>query len=169
MSTREGEHVELLHSGKVRDVYAAKADLLLVASDRISIYDVILPTPIPDKGKILTQMSLWWFDQLADVGPNHVISGSDVPAEWAGRAIRCERLEMVMVECIARGYLAGSGLAAYEKGGAVSGVVLPGGLVEGSRLPEPVFTPTTKVAPGEGHDEFITYADVERQVGAGVA
>jgi phosphoribosylaminoimidazole-succinocarboxamide synthase len=161
--------VELLHSGKVRDVYADGDDLLLVASDRVSIYDVVLPTPIPDKGKILTQMSLWWFDQLADVAPNHVLSGADVPAEWAGRAIRCERLEMVMVECIARGYLAGSGLAAYEKDGAVSGVALPGGLVEGSRLPEPVFTPTTKVAPGEGHDEFITYADVERQVGADVA
>jgi phosphoribosylaminoimidazole-succinocarboxamide synthase len=161
--------VELLHSGKVRDVYADGDELLLVASDRVSIYDVVLPTPIPDKGKILTQMSLWWFDQLADVAPNHVISASDVPPEWAGRAIRCERLEMVMVECIARGYLAGSGLAAYEKDGAVSGVALPGGLVEGSRLPEPVFTPTTKVPPGEGHDEFITYGDVERQVGADVA
>jgi phosphoribosylaminoimidazole-succinocarboxamide synthase len=161
--------VELLHSGKVRDVYADGDDLLLVASDRVSIYDVVLPTPIPDKGRILTQMSLWWFDQLADVAPNHVISGTDVPAEWAGRAIRCERLEMVMVECIARGYLAGSGLAAYEKDGAVSGVELPGGLVEGSRLPEPIFTPTTKVAPGQGHDEFITFADVERQEGADAA
>jgi phosphoribosylaminoimidazole-succinocarboxamide synthase len=161
--------VELLHSGKVRDVYADGDSILLVASDRVSIYDVVLPTPIPDKGKILTQLSLWWFDQLADVAPNHVISGSDVPAEWAGRAVRCERLEMVMVECIARGYLAGSGLKAYEKDRAVSGVALPDGLIEGSRLPEPVFTPTTKVAPGEGHDEFITYPDVERQVGPDVA
>ncbi|GAA3345526.1 phosphoribosylaminoimidazolesuccinocarboxamide synthase [Amorphoplanes nipponensis] len=161
--------MELLHSGKVRDVYADGDDILLVASDRISIYDVVLPTAIPDKGKILTQLSLWWFDRLADVVPNHIISATDVPAEWAGRAVRCERLEMVMVECIARGYLAGSGLKAYEKDGAVSGVALPDGLIEGSRLPEPVFTPTTKVAPGEGHDESITYADVETSVGADVA
>ena len=161
--------MELLHSGKVRDVYADGADILLVASDRVSIYDVVLPTAVPDKGKILTQLSLWWFDQLSDVVPNHIISATDVPAEWAGRAVRCERLDMVMVECIARGYLAGSGLKEYEKDGAVSGVGLPGGLIEGSKLPEPIFTPTTKVAPGEGHDEFITYADVEVSVGADVA
>ncbi|MFI5493452.1 phosphoribosylaminoimidazolesuccinocarboxamide synthase [Actinoplanes sp. NPDC051859] len=161
--------MELLHSGKVRDVYADGDDILLVASDRVSIYDVVLPTAIPDKGKILTQLSLWWFDQLADLVPNHVISATDVPAEWAGRAVRCQRLDMVMVECIARGYLAGSGLKEYEKTGAVSGVPLPPGLIEGSQLPEPIFTPTTKVAPGEGHDESITYADVERAVGADVA
>ena len=161
--------MELLHTGKVRDVYADGDDILLVASDRVSIYDVVLPTPIPDKGKILTRLSLWWFDQLSDVVPNHVVSATDVPAEWAGRAVRCERLEMVMVECIARGYLAGSGLKEYEKDGAVSGVALPPGLIEGSELPEPIFTPTTKVAPGEGHDEFITYADVENQVGPDVA
>lgn len=161
--------MELLHSGKVRDVYADGDDILLVASDRVSIYDVVLPTPIPDKGKILTQLSLWWFEQLADVAPNHIVSATDVPAEWAGRAVRCRRLEMVMVECIARGYLAGSGLKEYEKDRAVSGVPLPDGLIEGSRLAEPIFTPTTKVAPGEGHDEFITYADVEGRVGADVA
>jgi len=161
--------VELLHSGKVREVYADGDDILLVASDRVSIYDVVLPTPIPDKGKILTQLSLWWFDQLADVVPNHVISGTEVPGEWAGRAVRCERLEMVMVECIARGYLAGSGLKEYERDGAVSGVALPPGLIEGSELPEPIFTPTTKVPPGEGHDEFMTYADVEAKVGPDVA
>ena len=161
--------MELLHSGKVRDVYADGADILLVASDRVSIYDVVLPTDIPDNGKILTQLSLWWFDQLSDVVPNHIVSATEVPAEWVGRAVRCERLEMVMVECIARGYLAGSGLKEYEKDGAVSGVALPDGLIEGSRLPEPVFTPTTKVAPGEGHDEFITYADVEASVGSDVA
>jgi phosphoribosylaminoimidazole-succinocarboxamide synthase len=165
----EGELVELLHSGKIRDVYADGDDILLVASDRISIYDVVLPTAIPDKGRILTQLSLWWFDKLSDVVPNHIISATDVPAEWAGRAVRCERLEMVMVECIARGYLAGSGLKEYEKQGAVSGVVLEPGLIEGSRLSEPVFTPTTKVAPGEGHDEFITFGDVEASVGADVA
>ncbi|GAB1643660.1 phosphoribosylaminoimidazolesuccinocarboxamide synthase [Krasilnikovia sp. MM14-A1259] len=161
--------MELLHSGKVRDVYADGDDLLLVASDRVSIYDVVLPTPIPDKGKILTQLSLWWFEQLADVAPHHIVSATDVPAQWAGRAVRCERLKMVMVECIARGYLAGSGLKAYEKDSAICGVALPPGLFEGSRLAEPIFTPTTKVAPGEGHDEFITYADVESQVGADVA
>jgi phosphoribosylaminoimidazole-succinocarboxamide synthase len=161
--------VELLHSGKVREVYADGDDILLVASDRVSIYDVVLPTPIPDKGKILTQLSLWWFEQLADVVPNHIISGTDVPAEWAGRAVRCERLEMVMVECIARGYLAGSGLKEYERDGAVSGVQLPPGLIEGSDLPEPIFTPTTKVPPGEGHDEFMTFADVRAKVGADVA
>ncbi|GAA2650232.1 phosphoribosylaminoimidazole-succinocarboxamide synthase [Paractinoplanes durhamensis] len=163
--SREGEHVELLHSGKVRDVYADGDDLLLVTSDRISIYDVILPTPIPDKGKILTQLSLWWFEQLSDVIPNHVISSTDVPSEWAGRAIRCERLDMVMVECIARGYLAGSGLKEYERDGAVSGVALPPGLIEGSQLPEPIYTPTTKAAVGEGHDEFMTFADVQAKVG----
>jgi phosphoribosylaminoimidazole-succinocarboxamide synthase len=157
--------VELLHSGKVRGVYADRGDILLVASDRVSIYDVVLPTPIPDKGKILTQLSLWWFEQLADVVPNHVISSTDVPAEWVGRAVRCERLDMVMVECIARGYLAGSGLKEYERDGAVSGVALPPGLIEGSDLPEPIFTPTTKAPPGEGHDEFMTYADVEAEVG----
>lgn len=164
-----GEPVELLHSGKIRDVYADGADILLVASDRVSVYDVVLPTPIPDKGRILTQLSLWWFEQLADVVPNHVVSGTDVPAEWAGRAVRCRRLEMVQVECIARGYLAGLGLREYQKTGAVSGVPIPPGLIEGSKLPEPVFTPTTKVAPDAGHDEFITFADVGAQVGADVA
>jgi phosphoribosylaminoimidazole-succinocarboxamide synthase len=156
---------ELVHSGKVRDVYADGDDLLLVASDRVSVYDVVLPTPIPDKGRILTRLSLWWFEQLADVVPNHVISADDVPAEWAGRAIRVRRLDMVMVECIARGYLAGLGLEEYEKHGAVSGVPLPPGLVEGSRLAEPVFTPTTKAPPGAGHDEFMTHDDVARELG----
>jgi phosphoribosylaminoimidazole-succinocarboxamide synthase len=160
--------VELLHSGKVRDVYADGDDLILVATDRISVYDVVLPTPIPDKGKLLTQLSLWWFERLAGLVPNHVISGTDVPAEFAGRAIRCRRLEIIPIECIARGYLAGSGLKEYEKSGGVSGVPLPSGLVEGSRLAEPIFTPTTKAPIGE-HDEFITYDDVVAQVGAQTA
>jgi phosphoribosylaminoimidazole-succinocarboxamide synthase len=159
--------MELLHSGKVRDVYIDRGDIVLVASDRVSVYDVVLPTPIPDKGKLLTALSLWWFEQLADVVPHHVISATDVPAEFAGRAIRCRRLSMVPVECIARGYLAGLGLAEYRKQGSVSGVWLPPGLVEGSRLPEPVFTPTTKAS--EGHDEFITYSDVAAAVGADLA
>lgn len=152
-----------VHSGKVRDLYADGDDLILVASDRVSVYDVVLPTPIPDKGKILTQLSLWWFEQVADVVPNHVISASDVPPEWAGRAIRCRRLEMLPVECIARGYLSGLGLASYRESGTVSGVRLPEGLTEGSQLPEPVFTPTSKAA--AGHDEPMTYAEVVEQFG----
>ncbi len=160
--------MELLHSGKVREVYADGEDVILVASDRVSVYDVVLPTPIPEKGKLLTQLSLWWFDQLAGIARHHVISGTDVPDEWAGRAVRCQRLDMIQVECIARGYLAGLGLKEYEKYGSVSGVPLPEGLVEGSKLPEPIFTPTTK-ASGGAHDEFITYDDVVYQVGTDVA
>ncbi len=159
--------MELLHSGKVRDVYADGDDLLLVASDRVSIYDVVLPTPVPGKGRVLTQLSLWWFDRLTDITPNHVISATDVPAEWAGRAIRCQRLEMIPVECIARGYLTGLGLAAYQESGVVSGVRLPDGLAEASRLPEPVFTPTTKAA--AGHDEPMTFDEVADLVGAQTA
>jgi phosphoribosylaminoimidazole-succinocarboxamide synthase len=159
--------VELLHSGKVREVYADGDDVLLVASDRVSVFDVVLPTPIPGKGEILTRLSLWWFERLADIAPNHVISVTDVPAEFAGRAMRCRRLEMLPVECIARGYLAGLGLREYQASGAVSGVGLPPGLTEGSRLPEPVFTPTTKAA--VGHDEFITFGDVTAQLGGAIA
>ncbi|MFC4066779.1 phosphoribosylaminoimidazolesuccinocarboxamide synthase [Actinoplanes subglobosus] len=159
--------MNLIHSGKVRDVYEDGGDILLVASDRVSVYDVILPTPIPDKGKILTQLSLWWFEQLADIVPNHVVSATDVPSEWAGRAVRCRRLEMAQVECIARGYLAGLGLKEYQRDQAVSGVSLPTGLVEGSKLPEPIFTPTTKAQ--VGHDEFMTYEEVVAQYDPGVA
>jgi phosphoribosylaminoimidazole-succinocarboxamide synthase len=162
-----GPTVELLHSGKVRELYADGDDVIMVASDRISVYDVVLPTAIPDKGKILTQLSLWWFEQLRDVVPNHVISATDVPAEWKGRAIRCRRLNMIKVECIARGYLAGLGLSSYQESGTVSGVPLPPGLAEGSRLPEPIFTPTTKAT--VGHDEFMTYDDVAGQLGADTA
>ena len=159
--------MRLLHSGKVRDVYEDGDDLVLVASDRISVYDVVLPTPIPDKGAILTQLSLWWFEQLADVVPNHVISATDVPADWAGRAVRCRRLTMVPVECIARGYLAGSGLAEYRRTGSVQGNPLPADLVEGSPLPEPIFTPSTKEPAGSGrHDEPLTYDEVVDRLGA---
>ena len=160
--------MELLHSGKVREVYADGADVILVASDRVSVYDVVLPTPIPEKGTLLTQLSLWWFDQLADIARHHVISGTDVPDEWAGRAVRCRRLDMIQVECIARGYLAGLGLKEYQKYGSVSGVPLPEGLVEGSKLPEPIFTPTTK-ASGGAHDEFLSYDDLVDQVGPDLA
>jgi phosphoribosylaminoimidazole-succinocarboxamide synthase len=159
--------VKLLHRGKVRDVYEDGADLVLVASDRISVYDVVLPTPIPDKGAVLTQLSLWWFGRLADVVPNHVL-GTDVPAEFAGRAVRCRRLDMLPVECVARGYLTGGGLAEYARTGSVSGVALPPGLVDGSRLPEPIFTPSTKAPLGE-HDEPITQHQVADLVGAETA
>ena len=159
--------MELVHSGKVRELYADGDDLIMVASDRVSVYDVVLPTPIPGKGNVLTQLSLWWFGQLRDVIPNHVISGTDVPEQWAGRAIRCRRLQMLPVECIVRGYLAGLGLASYNETGTISGVPLPPGLGEGSRLPEPVFTPTTKAA--TGHDEPMTQADVAALAGAPVA
>jgi phosphoribosylaminoimidazole-succinocarboxamide synthase len=160
--------VELIHSGKVRDVYADEDDLILVASDRVSVYDVVLPTPIPGKGRILTALSVWWFERLAGIVPNHLLSATDVPAGFAGRAIRCRRLAMVPVECVARGYLAGLGLESYRASGAISGIRLPAGLEEGSRLPEPVFTPTTK-APAGQHDEPLTFAGVAAMVGAGVA
>ena len=159
--------MQLLHSGKIREVYADGDDILLVASDRVSVYDVVLPTAIPGKGKILTQLSLWWFDQLKDLVPNHVVSATDVPQEWAGRAIRCKKLSMVPVECIARGYLAGLGLQSYKESGEVSGIPIPPGLSEGSRLPEPVFTPTTKAQ--QGHDEFMTFDDVVTAIGPDVA
>jgi phosphoribosylaminoimidazole-succinocarboxamide synthase len=159
--------VDLVHSGKVRELYADGDDLIMVASDRVSIYDVVLPTPIPGKGNVLSQLSLWWFGQLRDVIPNHVISGTDVPEQWAGRAIRCRRLQMLPVECIARGYLAGLGLASYNETGTISGVPLPPGLVESSRLPEPVFTPTTKAT--TGHDQPMTQAEVAALVGGPLA
>jgi phosphoribosylaminoimidazole-succinocarboxamide synthase len=156
--------VKHVYSGKIRDLYEDdNGDIILVASDKISVYDVVLPTAIPDKGKLLTQLSLWWFDRLAELVPNHVLSGTDVPAQWAGRAVRCRPLTMLPVECIARGYLAGLGLKEYQKQGSVSGVQLPAGLVEGSKLPEPIFTPTTKAT--EGHDEFITLDEVTAQFG----
>ncbi|REF36076.1 phosphoribosylaminoimidazolesuccinocarboxamide synthase [Thermasporomyces composti] len=153
-----------VYSGKVRDIFEDGDDLILVASDRISVYDVVLPTPIPDKGRILTALSLWWFERLADLVPNHVISSTDVPEPFRGRAIRCRRLSMLPVECIARGYLTGSGLAEYTRTGRIRDVALPPGLVEGSRLPEPVFTPTSKATTGE-HDAPMTFAEVAATVG----
>jgi phosphoribosylaminoimidazole-succinocarboxamide synthase len=154
-----------VHSGKVRDLYRLPDQtLLMVASDRVSAYDFVLPTPIPDKGVVLTRLSLWWFEQLADLVPHHVLS-TDVPAEVAGRAVICEPLAMHPVECVARGYLTGSGLIDYRRTGEVCGVVLPPGLTDGSRLPEPVFTPATKAALGE-HDENVSYAEVAARLGA---
>ncbi|WP_025274226.1 phosphoribosylaminoimidazolesuccinocarboxamide synthase [Haloglycomyces albus] len=160
--------MELVHQGKVRDVYADGDDLILVASDRVSVYDVVLPTPIPDKGKLLTQLSLWWFEQLADVIDNHIVSAEDVPPEFRGRAVRVRRLRMLPVEAIVRGYLTGSGLADYQKTGSVCGIALPQGLMEASRLAEPIFTPTTKAAVGE-HDQPIDFASLRETVGVDLA
>ncbi|WP_131103385.1 phosphoribosylaminoimidazolesuccinocarboxamide synthase [Ornithinimicrobium sufpigmenti] len=169
---------ELLYSGKVRGLYAPldaetgerdQTRLLLVASDRISAYDHVLNTPIPDKGTVLTQLSQWWFEQLSGVidAPHHVLS-ADVPVEVAGRGLYVRRLRMLPVECVARAFLTGGGLAEYRAEGSVSGVALPEGLVDGSRLPEPVFTPSTKAPAGE-HDEPISYARVESLVGSRLA
>ncbi len=153
-----------VYSGKVRDLYADNGHLLFVASDRISAYDWVLPTTIPDKGRILTQLSLWWFDQLRDIAENHVLSAT-VPAQVAGRAVVCERLEMIPVECVVRGYLSGSGWVDYQATGKVCGVALPAGLQESEQLPEPVFTPATKAAIGD-HDENIDFDQVVRTIGA---
>jgi phosphoribosylaminoimidazole-succinocarboxamide synthase len=163
---------EHLHSGKVRDLYRLTGGehagrLLMVASDRISAYDHVLDTTIPDKGAILTRMSLWWFDQLADLVPNHVVS-TDVPEQVKGRAVICEELAMYPVECVARGYLTGSGLLDYRASGEVCGIALPEGLEDGSRLPEPLFTPATKAELGD-HDENVSYDAVVATVGAEVA
>jgi phosphoribosylaminoimidazole-succinocarboxamide synthase len=157
-----------IYSGKVRELYETDDGvLLLVATDRISAFDHVLATEIPDKGKILTQLSLWWFERLADVVPNHLVDAV-IPAEFAGRAMACRRLDMVPVECVARGYLAGSALAEYRRGEAVCGLSLPAGLREGSRLPRPVFTPATKAPRGE-HDENISAAAVAGLVGTEIA
>ncbi|MFI5657988.1 phosphoribosylaminoimidazolesuccinocarboxamide synthase [Streptomyces sp. NPDC051684] len=158
-----------LHTGKVRDLYRNEAgDLVMVATDRISAYDWVLPSPIPDKGKVLTQLSLWWFEQLQDLIPNHVVSQElpeGAPADWAGRTLICKSLDMVPVEAVARGYLTGSGLVEYNESRTVCGLALPEGLEDGSELPAPIFTPATKAEVGE-HDENVSYEEVARQVGA---
>lgn len=170
------------YSGKVRDLYVpdlppgsahpAGDVVLVVASDRISAYDHVLSTPVPDKGVVLTQLSLWWFEQVADLVPNHVVTAEvgerGVPAAVAGRAMVCRRLEMYPVECVARGYLTGSGLVEYRAGQQVCGVPLPVGLVDGSRLPEPIFTPATKAELGE-HDENVSFDVVAAQIGTEAA
>jgi phosphoribosylaminoimidazole-succinocarboxamide synthase len=178
-------HVDLplVARGKVREIYDASSPgvpdrLLLVASDRISAYDHVLPTPIPDKGKVLTQLSVWWFDQLTPVleefgASHHLVSASPgaddrVPAETAGRAMLVRRLQMLPVECVARGYLSGSGTVEYSRTGSIRDVPLPAGLVEGSQLPSPVFTPSSKAEVGE-HDEAIDFAQVVAAVGTSMA
>jgi len=165
-----------VYSGKVRELYApidpstgqaSRDTLLLVATDRISAYDFILDSEIPDKGKVLTQLSLWWFEQLVDIIPNHVIS-TQVPDAVAGRAVLVQRLDMVPVECIGRAYLTGSGLAEYRQTSSVCGLPLPAGLQDGSLLPSPIFTPTTKAPIGQ-HDQPMTYAEVTAKVGITIA
>lgn len=158
----------LVHKGKVRELYEVDDDsLLMVATDQISAFDFVLETPIPDKGRILNQLSLWWFGRLTDVVENHVLS-TDVPAAVKGRAVLCERLEMAPIECVARGYLTGSAWAEYQQSGTVCGIGLPSGLLDGSRLPGPIFTPATKAGLGE-HDENIDFPGVVERVGPELA
>jgi phosphoribosylaminoimidazole-succinocarboxamide synthase len=153
------DELQLIASGKVREMYADGDDIIMVASDRISAYDVVLPTAIPDKGKVLTQMSVFWFETTGNIVPNHYIS-QDVPAEVAGRALRVRKLDMYPVECVARGYITGSGWKEYQQSGSVCGIELPTGLKESDKLPAPIFTPATKADVGD-HDENI---DFERAV-----
>ncbi len=155
--------LRLHSSGKVREMYEVEDDLLMVASDRISAYDVVLPTPIGDKGRVLTQMSVFWFENTGHICPNHLIS-QDVPEEMAGRALRVKRLAMYPVECVARGYLSGSGWREYRETGAVCGIELPEGLTESAQLPGPIFTPATKAELGE-HDENIDFDRAAELIG----
>jgi phosphoribosylaminoimidazole-succinocarboxamide synthase len=160
-----------LHSGKVRDLYRLPdGSLLMVASDRMSAFDYILPTAIPDKGRILTAMTVWWFDQLRDLVPNHLISVDSpaIPEQFFGRAMICQSLDMVPVEAVARGYLTGSGFLDYQATGSVCGIGLPPGLLDGDKLPAPIFTPASKAALGE-HDENVSLAEVAAQVGSTTA
>ena len=161
-----------LHTGKVRDLYRAESgELVMVASDRTSAHDWVLPNEIPDKGRILTQLSLWWFDRIADIVPNHVISTelpAGAPADWAGRTLICRSLEMAPVECVARGYLTGSGLTEYRADRTVCGIALPEGLEDGSELPAPIYTPALKAEVGD-HDENVPYEETARRIGADLA
>jgi phosphoribosylaminoimidazole-succinocarboxamide synthase len=155
--------LKLHSSGKVREIYEWGDDLLMVASDRISIYDVVMPTAIPDKGKVLNRISEFWFELTAGIVPNHFLS-YDVPGEVAERAMRVRRLEMYPVECVVRGYLSGSGWKEYRQSGSVCGIDLPAGLLESDRLPEPIFTPATKAEIGD-HDENVDFERAAEIVG----
>ena len=166
--------IHFLNRGKVRDLYEVGDRLLIVATDRLSAFDVVLPTPIPDKGRVLTQLSLFWFNLLRDIIPNHVITAEDFPAELGayrgqleGRAMLCRRTKPLPIECVVRGYLVGSGWKNYRATGKVCGIALPGGLRESGRLPEPIFTPSTKAA--EGHDENISFEEAASRIGAELA
>ncbi len=163
MATNLSE-LELHSSGKVREIYEDGDELIMVASDRISAFDVVLPEPIPDKGRVLTQMSIFWFETTGGIVPNHLIS-EDVPAEVSGRAIRVRKLDMYPVECVVRGYLSGSGWKEYRDSQSVCGIELPGGLQESDQLPEPIFTPATKAEIGE-HDENIDFDRASEIVGS---
>jgi phosphoribosylaminoimidazole-succinocarboxamide synthase len=155
--------MQLVASGKVREMYADGDEIVMVASDRISAYDVVLPTAIPDKGKVLTQMSVFWFENTRDIVPNHYLS-QDVPEDVVGKALRVKRLQMYPVECVARGYITGSGWKEYQQTGAVCGIELPEGLRESDKLPEPIFTPATKAELGE-HDENIDFERAAELIG----
>jgi phosphoribosylaminoimidazole-succinocarboxamide synthase len=162
--------LKLLRRGKVRDIHELDADrLILVASDRISAFDVVLPTPIPDKGVVLTQLSGFWFERTRHLIDNHLLSvdPKDLPAELRGRAMLCRRAERLDVECVARGYLAGSAWAEYRRSGTIGGQAAPAGLLESAELPEPLFTPTTKAE--SGHDQPMSYAEVEALLGRDLA
>src|SRR5271167_3059861 len=166
--------LKLRGRGKVRDIYEVGEDLLIVATDRLSAFDVVLPTPIPDKGKVLTQISLFWFDTLADIVPNHVLSGTEFTgalapyrASLAGRAMVVKKTEPVPIECVVRGYISGSGWKDYQKTGAICGISLPSGLRESDKLPEAIFTPSTKAT--TGHDENISFDETVSRIGRPLA
>jgi len=166
--------LQLRGRGKVRDIYEVDENLLIVATDRLSAFDVVLPTPIPDKGKVLTQLSLFWFDKLHGIVPNHIITASDFTgalapyaADLAGRSMLVKRTEPIPIECVVRGYLSGSGWKDYQKTGRVCGIPLPSGLVESSQLPNPIFTPSTKAT--TGHDENISFEEAASRIGASLA
>ncbi len=166
--------IQFLNRGKVRDLYEVGDRLLIVATDRLSAFDVVLPTPIPDKGRVLTQLSLFWFNLLRDVIPNHVLSASDFPPELAayreqleGRSMLCQKTKPLPVECVVRGYLSGSGWKDYRATGKICGIPLPAGLRESERLPEPIFTPSTKAT--AGHDENISFDEAASMIGGELA
>jgi phosphoribosylaminoimidazole-succinocarboxamide synthase len=161
------DSLPLLASGKVREMYDVGDRILMVASDRISTYDVVHPTPIPGKGQVLTGISVFWFERTRHICRNHVVSYTDVPAEAKGRTLLVEKLEMFPVECVARGYITGSGWKDYQKTGAVCGIELPNGLRQAEKLPEPIFTPATKAE--SGHDENISFEEVVKLIGRPLA
>jgi phosphoribosylaminoimidazole-succinocarboxamide synthase len=174
ISQTDFPELKLRGRGKVRDIYDLGDELLIVATDRLSAFDVILPTPIPDKGRVLTQLSLFWFDRLANVLPNHVIASKDFSGELApyaaqleGRSMLVRKTEPVPIECVVRGYISGSGLKDYQKTGTICGIPLPAGLSDSDRLPEPIFTPSTKAT--EGHDENISFEETVSRVGRKLA
>src|SRR6202041_3456441 len=174
ISQTEFPRLKLLRRGKVRDIYDLGDRLLIVATDRLSAFDVVLPTPIPDKGRVLTQLSLFWFNLLRDVIPNHVISATEFPApfdtykdELAGRSMVVRKTQPLPIECVVRGYVSGSGWKDYRVTGKICGIDLPNGLVESDRLREPIFTPATKAA--TGHDENISFDEAAKLIGGELA